>query len=302
MARKVSEIQTTMDNEQALQTSLTSLNSTSQTAIYKLWKYITAVLHNLLEQLWDKKAKEIETTIKSAPVHSEYYLQQKVFEFQYDALTPQVVELNTTTMAIAYPTINAAKRIITRCSVRTTATKTVTVKVAKSDPPVQLSAAEKSSLQTYLTGGGGGTFANRGRGICPAGIAVLVQSDPADKFYFKAEIKYDGQYAAVISSTVIQAMKDYFAGKTINGVTGIEFNGYIEILRLVDFIQMVPGVEDVIIEDAALRADSTPFASKTYLVQTKTVLQSTYPTFAGYVVEETTAGETWTNKITFTAV
>jgi len=40
MARTINEIIAEMDAEQALQSSLSGLNSPSQTAIYTLWKFI----------------------------------------------------------------------------------------------------------------------------------------------------------------------------------------------------------------------------------------------------------------------
>jgi len=51
-----------------------------------------------------------------------------------------------------------------------------------------------------------------------------------------------------------------------------------------------------------MRSDSTPFVDGTFLVQNNTVISRIFPTIAGYVVEETTAGQTFTDKLTFIAV
>ena len=145
MARSIATIQATMDAEQALQTDLTTLNSPSQTAIYRLWKFITSTIINYCEQLWDIYKSELETQISAAAVGSNAWLQSKVMKFQYSASTPQVLAVDSN-FAINYPTIDTTLQIITRCSVTTTSQRVCLVKVAKSDPPVALSAPELSSL------------------------------------------------------------------------------------------------------------------------------------------------------------
>jgi hypothetical protein len=49
-----------------------------------------------------------------------------------------------------------------------------------------------------------------------------------------------------------------------------------------------------------MRPDATAFSSKTYLIQNKTEILSSYPTYAGYVIEETTTSNTFTDTLTFT--
>lgn len=289
MARTVATIQASMDAEQANQPTLTSnLTSASQVSIFKLWKYITSVIANIQEQLWDLFVVDMEKKIKAAAVGSEYWMQQKTLEFQYSATTPQVMTL--VNFAPQYAVVNTALRIITRCSVKTGTSKTVSVKVAKSEPPVALSAGELSSLVTYLTNGGNST--TQGVGLGFAGIYINVQSLTADKLFIEGTITYDGQYSAVIQSTVIAAIKNYLAK--------IDFDGSIKVLNLIDAIQLVAGVTDISIVNLAIRADATAFSGKTFLIQGSTTLYTTYPTFAGYVVEETTANEMFTNKLTFT--
>jgi hypothetical protein len=295
MARSVDEILTNMDQQQAAETELASLNSPSQSAIYKLWKYITALVINLHEQLWDKKKIELEDVAKYAAVGSDLWYQKKILEFQYSATVPQVVTLDTTAtsptfMSVGYATIDESLRIITRASVKTAANKTVNVKVAKSDPPVALSAPELSALTTYLTNGGDGT--NEGVGIAFAGVQMNVTSIASDKFFLEGTITYDGQYASVIQTKVIEAIEEYFAN--------LAFDGTLYIIKIVDAIQAVPGVIDVKIVNAAIRANATAFSSKTFLIQSSLSIITSYPTFAGYVEQETTASQTFADKLTFT--
>lgn len=291
MARSLQTILDQLDEAQAAETELNDLNSTSQVAIYGLWKYITALCQYLMEQLHDLKVKEIETIISSAPVGSEPWLQSKVLEFQYDSVTPQLLTL--VDFAAKYDPIDVSKRIITRAAVTSLVNNKVLVKVAKNDPPVALSGTELAALQSYLTDGGDGTYAGRGRGLGFAGVEIEASSYASDKLYLKGTIYYNGQYAATISADVDLAINNYLAN--------LPFDGSVSLLGITDAIQGVPGVLDIKLTDVAIRADATAFSSKTYLVQNSTTYITTYDTYAGYVEEETTAGETFTDKLTFTA-
>lgn len=291
MARTVSQILTSLNDAQAAEPGLSGLNSPSQTAIYKLWKYITALTMYLHEVLIDIKKSEIEVTVSKAIVPSESWLQAKVFEFQYSSAVPQIMQL--VNLAPTYNPIDPTLRIITRCSVKTTGQRIVNVKVAKSDPPVALSAPELSALVGYLKQGGDGTVSGAGVGIAYAGVQINATSIDSDKIYLKAQISYNGQYSSIIVSNVVSAIDEY--------LKSIPFNGSIKVLDLVDYIQNVTGVTDILIEDLAIRADLTAFADKIYLIQSFTQIYTTYPTFAGYAVTETTGGSTIYDTLTFIA-
>jgi hypothetical protein len=279
MARSIATILALMDAEQSAQTDLSSLNSTSNSSIYKLWKYIIATQMFLQETLWDIYKDKLEVAISNAAVGSGAWLQDKVLKFQYDSVTPQVLTVGTD-FSVNYTTVDATKLLITRAAVNRTAQRTVLVKVAKSDPPVALSAPELSSLNGYLDD------------ICFAGVNYIATSLTSDKLYLKANIYFDGQYAATISDAVIAAVNTY--------LSDLPFDGKIRLTSLVDAIQSVTGVNDVVLEDVAVRADATAFASKTYMVQNSTTLIPSYQLYAGYAVEETTASNTFVDKLTFT--
>jgi hypothetical protein len=280
MARSIQTIVALLDAEQANQTDLSTLNSTSNSAIYTLWKYIVATQMYLQETLWDIFKLDIEAKIKAAAVGSAAWLQSKVLEFQYDSVTPQVLTVGSD-FSINYTTVDTTKRIITRCAVNRTSQRTVLVKVAKSEPPVALSAPELSSLSGYLDD------------ICFAGVNYIASSLASDKLYLKAEIFFDGQYASTISTNVSLSINNYLAN--------LPFDGKVKVMGLIDAIQSTEGVTDVLIQDLAIRTDATAFASKTYLVQGNTTLIPLYQLSAGYIVEETTSGETFADKLTFTA-
>ena len=279
MARSIATIVALLDAEQAAQTGLSGLNSPSATAIFKLWKYIVASQMFLQETLWDIYKDKLEVAISNAAVGSGAWLQDKVLKFQYDSVTPQVLTVGSD-FSVKYATVDATKLLITRAAVNRTAQRTVLVKVAKSDPPVALSGPELSSLNGYLDD------------ICFAGVNYVATSLVSDKLYLKANVYYDGQYSSTISDAVISAVNVYLAA--------LPFDGKIKLSAIVDSIQTVTGVNDVVLEDVAVRADATAFASKTYMVQGNTTLIPLYQLAAGYIIAETTASNTFTDTLTFT--
>jgi len=287
--RKIADIQAQILAEKAAQPSLSGLTSPSQTAIYNLWAYIVAVAISLTENVVAIFQTEIETTVSKAAVGSDAWLKSKVLKFQYDSTTPQVLTL--VDFVPQYPIINPYLRIITRASVKTLGSKIAVVKVAKSEPPVALSAPELASLQSYLTNGGDGTYAGRGVGFGFAGVQINAVSLASDKLYLKANIYYNGQYSAVIQTTVVTAIENY--------LKNIDFDGNVKLLSLIDYIQSVPGVTDIKIEKVTLRADTISFGGGTNLVNAFTEYFSSYPTYAGYVVGETTASNTLNDTITY---
>lgn len=253
---------------------------------------IVARAINFLEQLMDVLKTDLEDKISKGAVGNSLWVQDKILNyFQYSATNPQVIELINGVPA--YPTVDANLRIVTRCSINTDALNVCVVKVAKNNPPEVMLTAEVNALSSFLNQGGDGTLIGNGRGMGFAGVYYKVNSYDADKLYLDAEIIYNGQYASIIKSSVEAAINDY--------LSNIPFDSKVNVLDLEIKIKSVTGVADVIINDMAVRADTTLFADKTYLVQSKTTILSSYPTYAGYIVGETTVGKTFADKLTYTA-
>lgn len=281
MARTAYQIYQSILIAKAAESDLSGLTSTSRRAIWSLWAYIIAGGQATFEQLLDLEKENIETIVLSAPAGNPYWVQQKMFEFQYDATTPQIVQLNTSTFAYAYPTIDEALQIITRCSVNRQIYNTVQIKVAKGSTPASLSSGELSAAQDYINT------------IGVAGINYVVISLTADKMYIDADIYYKGQYSAIISANVIAAIDAYFAG--------LDFNGQVVLTDLERAIMNVAGVNDVVLNNVRARKDSVALGSATYLVQNNTELQRNWQTQAGYIVGETTSGNTLADTLNFIA-
>jgi hypothetical protein len=279
MARSVDEIQAGIITNVQATPELAAANSTSKRAIWRLWTYIVAVAINLLEQLMDIFQTEVETTVSLAAPQTPQWLQDKVFKFQYSATNPQVIQLIN--FIPAYPVVDTALRIVTRCSVRTTLANQVLIKVAKSEPPVALVSGEVTALQNYLTTMG------------VAGVNYSVSSTASDKLYVQATVYFQGQYSSVIQTNVVTAITAY--------LSGIPFDGTLKLSDLEIAIKAVAGVNDCTFQNVSARADSTSFGSGTSLVLANTVVSRLWGTAAGYIVGETTSSNTLNDTLTYIA-
>ncbi len=245
----------------------------SRVNTFNLEAYTISVTINIFEQLLDAYQAEIDAIIDNGVPGSEPWVYMKVLEFQYDAVTPQYIELNSALVPV-YETIDEDLRIITRAAVLTLGNGRVTIKIAKGDSPVPLSAGEVTAFEDYMSV------------IMSAGPKVTVLSENSDKLYVDADIYYDGQFVDSIQTDVEAAINAY--------LTTLDFNGLVKISGIQDAIQGVQGVNDVVINQVKARRDSTVFASAT-------VVTRTWSTVAGYIVEEDTSGQTFADSITYTA-
>jgi hypothetical protein len=277
MARSINEIQATIIANVQAQPELAAASSTSKRAIWRLWTYVVAVAINFLEQLMDIFQTEVEATVALSAPQTAQWVQDRVLRFQYDATNPQIVQLIN--LVPEYPVVDPALRIVTRCSVKSNLSNQVSIKVAKDEPPIPLVISEVSALQSYIDI------------IGVAGVDYLVTSTASDKFYIDADIFYNGQYSAVIQSNVISTIEAFFAA--------IPFDGTVKLLDLEIAIRNTLGVSDVVFNNVRARRDSDALATATYLVQNNELISRLWPTISGYVVGETTVGNTLADTLTF---
>ena len=277
MARSIQQIHQQILAQVAAEPNLTGLNSVSTTSIYNLWAYVTATIMFFQETLWDIFKTNLETDIAKAPVGTDSWVSSQSYKFQYDAMVPQIIHL--TNFVPAYDTIDLTKQIITRVSVKTSPLRIVNVKVAKQEPPIKLTPTELTSFKGYLDE------------ISFAGVQYNAISLDADQVLIGAQVYYNGQYSASIQADVILALNNY--------LSSVPFDGFIRLSKIEDAIQSVTGVNDVILNNVAIRAALTVFSSTTYMLQSNLEIFNKYPMFAGYAVGETTGGSTFTDLLVF---
>jgi hypothetical protein len=278
MARSVDDIKLQMDTQQAAESGLSSLNNPSQTSIYQLFKDVVSFCINYFEQLVDTKKDETDAIVALAAPSTPTWVQAKVLEFQYSATNPQILSL--VDYVPTYATTDTSLRIISRCAVITNNNRTAKIKVATGTTPVQLSGVQFSALDAYIDV------------ILPVGLKYELINLASDKLYFEGEVYYDGQYINSIQDNVEAAINTY--------LSNLPFNGAVYVSSLEDVIQSVDGVSDVKILNIKARQDATVFASASTVYNLSTGLNSRkWDTVAGYIVEETTGGETFADKITY---
>lgn len=280
MARSVNEIQNQIINDVAAQPELVTLtNNLSRRSIWRLWTFVTASAIALFEQLLDIFKADVENTVALSAPQTAQWVQNKVLQFQYDATTPQIVQLIN--LVPQYPTVNTDMRIVTRCSVKSNVNNVVLIKVAKNTPPEALDGTELSALQSYIDI------------IGVAGVNYLVTSTASDKLYVQASIYYNGMYSVGIQNAVITAIETYLAN--------IPFDGVLKLSDLEGVIRNVTGVNDIVFNNVRARNDGTPLSGASYLVQSNATIGRLWPTIGGYIVGETTSGNTLADTLNFIA-
>ena len=283
MARSVNEIQNEIITTVQATPELAAATSTSKRAIWRLWAYVVAVSIALLEQLIDIFVTETEVKISQSYEGSSLWLQTKAYEFQYSAAVPQVIQIINGSPA--YPSVNAALRIVTACSIKTSVPNYVTIKVAKGNPFESFSTLQLSSISNYFSQ------------IGIAGINYQVASFPADQIYIAANIYFDGQYASIIKTSVIDALNAYLSAQALTN-----FDAYTRVSDLEYCIKSIAGVVDVVLTQVSARTDGNDFGSEAFILVTGgTVVARQYQSSAGYLIGETTTGYTFADSLTFIA-
>jgi len=278
MARSTDDIIIQMDTQQAAESGLSSLNNPSQTSIYQLFKGVVAQIINYFEQLVDAKKDETDAIVVLAAPNTEAWLQDKILKFQYSSTNPQILSL--VNFVPSYSSVDTSLQIISRCAVKTDLNKTVKCKVATGDTPTTLTALQYSALYGYIDS------------ILNCGVSFDLINIPSDKLYVECEVYYDGQYISTIQDDVESALNTY--------LENLPFDGAVYVSDIEDAIQSVVGVQDVKLIAIKARQDSVVFASAStiYGLASSTNLRK-WDTVSGYIVEETTGGETFADKITY---
>jgi len=250
------------------------------------------------EQIYDAYTADIENDIAAAAPQTPQWFQAQMLKFQFNLLSPQVLQFDTVNFAPYYTTVIPADQVIKYCSVVAGPLGQTLIKVA----------AQVSGLPAQIDDGMGGgaysgslaaaqSYANL---LSDPAITVNVLSDPADVFYCFATIYYQGGYSAIIKTTVVNAVIAY--------LNGIPFNGYLTLSALEQAILEVAGVNDVVFTNVQAGISTTAYGSGTVLVSgtdgllpNGNVLQRNYSTVAGYIATPTTGLQQLSETLTFVA-
>lgn len=254
----------------------------SKRNILRLICYTFAIAQNIAEQLQDLSIAQMLDIQSKSVASTKLWLQFKMFNFQYSATNPQVLQVINNVPT--YPTIDKNLQIVKACSVSSTLNQNVLIKIAKNDPLEALSNAEKTEAQAYIDALG------------VAGITYVVQSLASDKIMIEGTIYYKGSYSSVIETNVIAQIRSYFYN-----LSKTDFNGYLYVTDLINFIKSIDGVNDIQLENLQCRLDSQSVGGGISLVVNGDIQTRRYLSGAGYMRDETTFGYRLLDKIIYIA-
>lgn len=252
----------------------------SKRNIMRMICYTVAVCQAYMEQLQDVYQAVLEAIYNKSAAASNLWIQAQMLLFQYSATNPQVLQLINT--VIGYPVVDPTLFIITACSVTTSISNNVLIKVATGNPFVSLSADQLNAAQAY---------ANI---KFTAGIVYTVTSGDADRIYIQANVEYSGLYSAVIQTSVIAAINAFFQNISVTN-----FNGAIQMSDLEGIIRGVPGVTDVTLVNVFGRSATVAFGMGSSMIVNSQTLNRLYLPTAGYCISEDTTGKTLADSLIF---
>lgn len=258
------------------QTLLSDLSSTSRVAEHRLWLWLFAVYTWLGEVIYDRHVDEVEAIVAASPYGHVRWWQSKMLEFQYGS------SLAFVDNRPGYVVEDVAQQIVKRAAAVSLGGGNVLLKAAKlsGSDPVALSVPELTALTNYC------------RQIQPAGPTVQVISLNADKLKLTdVEVIYDPLVIAPDGSLISDG-STFPVEDAINAyLAAIPFNGVFETNAMVDAVQAVEGVIDFRVNQIQQQVGVVPYADIVWQ----------YPTVAGYMREDTSAGNTFADDIVYTA-
>jgi hypothetical protein len=254
----------------------TLLTNTSKRSIWYLFIYCISASIVVLESLMDIFKSDLETIASASAAATPLWLQDKIFKFQYNSATPQIVKLDVAggTFAPIYDIINPNLCIVKKTSILTTATNYVNIKVAKDvgGELGPLTSDETNALQGYVNI------------IGAAGINYAVSSNPANKLYWTVDILYDAQYVSVIKQNIQTSMTNFLTQIPFDGVFRVnQFESYI--------LTNTVGVIDLTTKELSIREDSQTVAEGIQLVTGQDIVRSNINPTSGYITSETNSGD-----------
>ena len=234
MARTIDKIQEQIITEKDRSQGLESLNSTSKTAIWRVWTYITAVAIWTLENLFDLHKKEVDRLLLTKKPHNLLWYKTKAEAFQFGSELKPGSDCYDNT---GVDHLKVAKsRIVKHVAVvENKKTGWVRIKAAKevngelqklsNENPDELGA-----LNRYM------------QHIKDAGVKLIVQSLPPDRLKMHIDIYYDAmvldENGGRLDGGSVKPVND-----TIDAyLRSLPFNGAFVLATLSDQLQETPGV------------------------------------------------------------
>jgi hypothetical protein len=241
MARTITEIQDDIISRITATSGLADLNSSSKTAIWRLWTYVVAVTAWALENLFDLHKNEVTALINEKAPHSLRWYANKARDFQHGS--ELVHEEDYYDNAGLSEDEVAARKIIAFSAVMEQE-KGLRLKVARIVDgdldallPIQLAAFEE-----YMSR------------IKDAGVnPLIIESRPADSLKLTLNIYYNPLVLDNTGARLDGTDPNPVGRKVREYLKNLPFNGTMVLAYLVDALQQVDGVVIPHIEQAQAR-------------------------------------------------
>ena len=231
MARTIEEIKEEILRAKEQEASLDALNSTSKTAIWRLWMYITAFAIWILEKLFDTHKSEVTEMLRQLKSHTARWYRNKALAFQYgfDLLTDSDVFNNA---GASDEDIEKSKII---------KYSAVTEAVEESRLIVKIATEQGGNLQP-ITPGQRESFEAYLSEIKDAGVRITVINYLPDVLKLQMKI-YRDPLVLDESGTSIRMGNKPVEEAIKNHLKNLPFNGELVLAHLVDELQKVEGVK-----------------------------------------------------------
>ncbi len=250
MARTITEIQDDIISRITATAGLADLNSSSKTAVWRMWTYIVAVTVWALENLFDLHRNEVNSLINEKAPHSLRWYANKARDFQYGSeLVPEEDYYDNSNLTEDEITV----RKIIAFSAVVEQERGLRLKVAKikSDDPNDLDALTPGQLQAF------GEYMNR---IKDAGVnPLIVDSQPADSLKIELNIYYNPLVLDSTGARLDGTDPDPVGKRIKEYLRNLPFNGTMVLAYLVDALQQVDGVVIPHIVKAQAKYGDLPF-------------------------------------------
>lgn len=246
MARTITEIQAGIVSGIQADSTLSGINSTSATAIWRLWSYVVAVAIWAHETLWDAFKADLIATAATLKPHTLLWYRNKALDYQHGYTLVAGADYYDNT-GIDPDEISDSK-IVQQAAVTETPDGLLTIKVATvvGGEITPLGTSDTNAIRAY--------FAQ----IKDAGVVLSVRSVAADHLKIVVDVYYDptvlsatGERLDGAASTPVQdAAKAY--------LKSLGFDGKFVKSRLVDAMQAVEGVNVPEVRTCLARRDDDP--------------------------------------------
>lgn len=248
MARTIAEIQQEILAAKDADDNLSSLNSGSATAIFRLWARVTAAAISFLENIFDLHKSQVEATIDLKRPHTLKWYQHIALLFQLGRALPEG-EIYYDNTGVSVDDVENEKIIAQAAAVNESGT--LVLKVAREN------AGELATLTTEQYN----AFVDYIGEVKDAGVNISVRNVDADKLKAEIDVYYD---PGILNSDGqrIDGSDNAPVEKAAKGfLRALPFNGVFVRAHFVDVLQAVDGVyvPNVTLCQAT-RSDSTTFS------------------------------------------